>query len=374
MVGNETAATKNSRLVGTTFSYDITRFPFAALFLNRLNQHPATKSAGLESLENLHRSFNSKTIGSVYDVLYAFEEEAEFRDLYGQYIDSCVRPLFGDAIRFQRKPGIRVHLPETMTVQYHTDEWYGHGRDVLNFWSPLTRAFESNSLHVADLQTSIAETGRLEAAKASLPEINAALARVAKPLALDYGQTFIFSARSIHGTENNATGLTRFSMDYRAVAVGGDTGVKNVDDYYLTTGSEQDTDRSSREQSLRACSYLFPKHGFTRFVDSNHQRSVVQEFARSRGLTIIAEETEIRTMSHHPSLLQLAKGVGTHQFDSVVLFSVLCLPPDRTDRARLFETARANNIRLFFALERLAFPSEADEAALELIWAREFGQ
>lgn len=78
-----------------------------------------------------------------------------------------------------------------------------------------------------------------------------------------------------------------------------------------------------------------------------------------------AEETEIRTMSHHPTLLALAERKGTHAVDAVVLFSLFCLPEARIDRARIYDAARASRTTLYFANERLTFPATHAEADLE---------
>jgi hypothetical protein len=78
--------------------------------------------------------------------LYSFEESEAFLSTYRAFVASEVLPRFSASMRYQRKPGIRIHLPGGRTVQFHTDEWYGHGPGVFHCWMPLRAAVGSNSV------------------------------------------------------------------------------------------------------------------------------------------------------------------------------------------------------------------------------------
>src|SRR5215467_9026953 len=112
-------------LIGTNHKFDVERYPFAPLFLRHLNGALTSRQKkAVKSLADLHHVFSPENLSEAYDELYSFEERPEFLDLYCRFIHESVVPLIPGAY-FQRKPGIRIHLPNTRTVQYHTDEWYG---------------------------------------------------------------------------------------------------------------------------------------------------------------------------------------------------------------------------------------------------------
>jgi len=352
--------------IGTTVSFDTTRFPFAGLFLARINQ----RGGSLAELSRLHEVADEGSLAKVYQDCYQLMGEPPFVDLYRALHKEVVAPYLGVPFRYQIKPGIRIHLPGTKTVQYHTDEWYGHGKDVLNLWMPLTNAHDSNSLFVASLDDSLREVGRLEADKATMATINERLARVVRPLDLKFGQVYVFNAQCVHGTEQNCTGTTRVSLDFRLLPSGGDSGTKSIGEYYRALGTNGDCADNGRSVNYQACSYLFGAQGFTRHISNANQRLVCVQFAKQHGIQLLAEETEIRTMPHHPTLLALAEGKGTHEFNSVVLFSVLCLPREWEDRQQIYRAALEHTTTLFFANEQLAFAEERQIDVVEETWHR----
>ena len=240
-------------------------------------------------------------------------DEANFQSQYRRFIERLVAPLIKFPFRFQRKPGIRIHLPAVLMVQFHTDEWYGHEPDVVNFWMPLTDAFDSNTLFVATLEDYLREVARLESEKASMEIVNDDLAEILQPLTSTYGRVHVFNAKVVHGSKPNQISKTRVSLDFLILPKGADPGLKPIDEYYTTLQSTQPPANASvvSPDGSRACSYLFGAHGFMRHISTANHRLICDEFARKYHIQIIAEEIEIRTMTHHPTLLALAEGTGT---------------------------------------------------------------
>ena len=142
------------------FHYPVRDFPFAQLFVDRLNS-VAPPSKHISELEKLHTKYEREEIAGLYQTLYAFVAEPEFQTLYREFIREYVFGVVGTTGSFQGRPGIRIHPPNGKTVQFHCDEWYGHGPDVINFWMPLTRAFSTNTLFAVPLERSIVEVEQL---------------------------------------------------------------------------------------------------------------------------------------------------------------------------------------------------------------------
>ena len=126
------------------------------------------------------------------------EAYAAFVASYRKFAQDVVAPIVGGPIAYQCPPTLRLHFPGTRPLgTVHRDSDYdGHTGDEINFWIPVTRAFESNSLHVE-----------------SAPD-----AGDYAPVALQVGDLLRFDGeRCRHHTVANATGRTRVSLDFRVI-------------------------------------------------------------------------------------------------------------------------------------------------------------
>lgn len=356
--------------LGSVLSFDQAKYPFDTLFLERVRAAtPETKD--LADLSLLHERVGDRELSQVYDAIYALTREPAFRAPYLRMMQEVLTPHFDVPFRFQRVPGVRIHTPNSRTVQYHSDNWYGHGPEVLNFWMPITRSFGTNAVYVATQEDSLREIDTIVARKLRQPEIDERLQAICTPVELDFGKIRVFNAQTAHGTQKNETGRTRISIDFRILMEGVDPSSKDPLEYYASVSdfdvaaAESDTPKTP----VRVGAYIFPKHGFSRHLPAPSQRAVVHEYAKNKKLQIVTEETEIFPMSHHPTLLNLAAGKGAESVGGVLLFSVLCLPQDRAIRQEIFETAEKSGTTLFFANENLVFPGRSSardiESALE---------
>jgi len=355
-------------LVGTLLSYDVEAYPIPDLFQDCVSDF--LKKNGLRPsrpLGELHHAVDFERLSELTPFLFSMLNGSEFQTLYRRFIEDVIAPLFPKPIGYQWVPNPRVHLPKGRTVQYHTDEWYGHGPNAFNFWLPMTRAYGSNTLRAASLADSIRLCRQFERDKLPQHEINKRSALSVTPVECGPGQIYVFNARCLHGTEQNRTPQTRVSMDFRILQRGDSSGDKPLGAYYRTLADAVTRKTSSVTVSkpLHAAAYVYPRYGFTRFVSQPHQRLIIDAFARKNSAIVVDEETEIRTMPHHPALLQLATGAGLKKINAVILFSVLCLPPKAQDRTKILRTAKASGVRVLFASESLHYPDRHSEADIE---------
>jgi hypothetical protein len=131
----------------------------------------------------LHRQFYDSFSGSL---------ARAYLDLVRDVADRC----FDEPLLYQRVPTFRVQLPDNVAVgEFHTDGDYNHQVGELNFWVPLTRAWGTNTLWLAD------EDGR-------------------RSVDLDPGSIFVFDGvRTRHGNLVNRTDFTRVSIDFRILPI-----------------------------------------------------------------------------------------------------------------------------------------------------------
>lgn len=160
--------------------------------------------------ENLKFENPLECLQTKYHELYAnkISINSNFLDLYNNFIGEYISKLFDFKFYYQKKPYLRVHQKEKVSVlDYHTDNQYlveSHFSDFyknilqneINFWLPLTEAYDTNSLWV---ETSLGS-------------------KKFNPIKASYGDLIQFDGSNLHhGTEVNKTGQTRVSFDFRIV-------------------------------------------------------------------------------------------------------------------------------------------------------------
>lgn len=341
---------------GDILTFDPLTYPFDGLFLEKIRKK-FPEASSLQGLADLHSLLPCVELGKIYSCLYQSLREATASTLYRRLLREEISKFLKEPFYFQRVPTIRIHPPGARSVHYHTDYWYGHGPEVLNFWIPLTPAFSTNSIFTADDQDSLRLTSLLEQECLDQTEMDKRLRGICSPVTADTGTCYVFHSRTVHGTEENHTLRTRVSIDFRILPHGKDPGTKNIDEYYCKSSRIEDPiGLEFPAKKLRVGSYIFPKYGFARFISTFNQRAVILAYADRCNLEVVLEETELFNVAHHPILMNLASGHGTQDFDGVLLFSVLCLPEDPEIRRKIYEASENSGKFLFFANENLRFP------------------
>jgi sporadic carbohydrate cluster protein (TIGR04323 family) len=298
-------------------------------------------------------------IAALYARLYEFVDSLEFKHLYAKLGRSTVDSVLDGKGAFQRIPSLRLHFVGQKSVQFHTDEWYGHGREVVNCWLPLVPVSGNNSLFVLTPEESVELAAVFTREHASVQEMNGRMRAKARPLDARVGDIFVFSSRLMHGTEVNDTDVTRVSFDFRILPDGAARGVKSETFFASPAAYEAElrpaAGRSPAERRVGIV-YVNVHEGFTRFVSQRNQQLLAARYAEDCNISVLTAETEIVTMSHYPMLFDLLSGGAGRGCDVLLLFSVALLPHTEGERRRVFQMARAANLELKFVLEDVTFP------------------
>jgi hypothetical protein len=175
------------------YSYDTYEYPFAAIVSNHLGCH---------DLAALHNGVTYPLFSREKDQSTAFHERFyaigdAFHEVYRRFIRVVIANIVGQALVYQRIPTFRVHLPGNVAVgEFHRDRDYFHSPQEINFWLPLTKAWDTNTVWVESAE------GKEDF----------------RPVELKYGQFFMFDGANLkHGNKVNQTGVTRVSFDFRVV-------------------------------------------------------------------------------------------------------------------------------------------------------------
>jgi len=175
------------------FSYDIYSYGFALLL---------KRAVGSEDLSVLHEeleTFNVDTDQSskYHKIFYSLSENHQFFLNFKRFVKDEIRPLFDEDIIFQRKPTFRLHFKGNLAVgAFHRDRDYNHSMHEVNFFVPLTEAFDSNTVWVES------EEGKEDFS----------------PMEASYGEFYMWDGANLsHGNKKNTTGSTRVSFDFRVL-------------------------------------------------------------------------------------------------------------------------------------------------------------
>lgn len=162
---------------------------------------------GTDELENLHRmggyprgvvkpGSDNHTVW--HNKFYDSIASSGFMDIYNDFISEIIRPLFdNEALVVQNRPTFRIHWQGNLSVgAFHRYSDYNHNEAEVNFWIPVTHAFDTNTIWI--------ESAR---GKKDYSAIN-----------VHHGQALEFpGCELMHGNEINNTGQTRVSFDFRVI-------------------------------------------------------------------------------------------------------------------------------------------------------------
>lgn len=169
------------------FTYELGDFPFPSL---------VAETMGIDDLTQLvadlpKRTWQTDQQSPWHAAFYAGFER--WQSAYEWFVREVVAPRLDERCYYQRVPTFRVHLPGNVAVgEFHTDAQYNHPMGEVSFWLPLTDAYGTCSVWIADDNEELRPV-------------------IAKP-----GEVVEFSAvERRHGNWVNETGRSRVSFDFR---------------------------------------------------------------------------------------------------------------------------------------------------------------
>lgn len=302
------------------------------------------------TLSNLHKFAKPDGLDPVYAAIYDLFLTVEFKKPYDRLCRQIVEEKFAGRAAYQRVPSVRIQMPGQMSVNYHTDEWYGHGHSVQNFWAPLTPVAGTNSLYVCDEQTSLQITNKIRTERRSVQEMNQLARGVCRPLSMNVGEIYHFNSHIIHGTETNDTDKTRVSFDFRILSNGDDRGLK--DESFFVPFDEGPVDTKAGRKT--GVVYIGKRRGFTNVISQKYQALLCNRYAAENCISVLVSETELCGFDHLPTLWNMITGGYAGSFSNLIIFSAFLLPENRNERRRLAEECKARHLTVHFVAEDIA--------------------
>lgn len=179
-------------------SFDKTTFNFHSILQELLETDNLAALRSNHDASDKNSIYKNMELTDLYQKLYEkleSEEGQRFYDLFETFIIEVVRPLYDEAIIYQKRPTHRIHFADGHgAARFHTDMDYGHHRCEINYTVPQTNMYDTNSIWIESSE------GKGDY----------------KPMQADVGEMVEFQGAYLkHGAKHNRTGDTRVSFDFR---------------------------------------------------------------------------------------------------------------------------------------------------------------
>ena len=310
---------------------------------------------GYSDLENLHEHIEPTEVPKLLGLFNALDT-----NIMDEYLNGILKPIIGDTeYLVQRVPNLRIVLPDQdklgQVLIYHQGIWFGNGYGMRTIWSPITDAWDTNTMQIASLEDSVKFTKASIAEKWNYEKIEEESNKICKPANLNYGQALLFTQENIHGNVPNRTGKTRVSFEGRILLRGGDFNQKTPGGYFKRPFCE-DHAKTSPDGYRNAI--VMPTFDGPMFGDCNQftQTLLMQQYVNHNNIEVITKCTDLSTTN-----CTHAKYVARHRiYDNIVFPSIWAFQTEDLE-----EILEYDGVTVHFASEDLSCETrEEKELAL----------
>ena len=213
--------------------YNLEEYNWRQYFLDAVQE----KYPQVETLETTHKVMNPEELNDfAWDIQRICKTE-EFARKLDNFIEDIITPkLDGEDFMIQDVVGLRMVIPNQKkhgrTLTFHQGIWYGHGPGMLSVWTPLTKAWDSNSMQILPWEASRMITQKTYDEQLSYQEIQELCLEHSISCNTYPGQSWLFQQGHIHGNINNETDITRWSFDTRILIKSGNYGRRRPGAYF----------------------------------------------------------------------------------------------------------------------------------------------
>ena len=330
-------------------NFDVSRYSFDKMVASAICDDFFAASNGIKDLGKLHHFVSQNQIDDIFSKMYNLFRTDQFQEQYDLLCGELISEMFDGNARYQSIPSARIQLPNAQSVNFHTDQFYGHGSEIRNFWLPLTKVSGENSMYVVDDNDSVGLIESMRNNEASIVAMNQMCIDKSKPLSMLYGDLFCFHSSMLHGTVVNQTDSTRVSFDFRMVLGGSDIGLKDQS-FFIVPGTRNALSQQNEEKESAGC--YFSREGIEELVPSQkYQQIICLQYCQDNGLAPTILETELSGFDHLPSLWNLINGTWKGKFDHLVIYSRHNLLKDVEQSNNVLRELKKQNITTHFVFE-----------------------
>jgi len=275
----------------------------------------------------------------------------EFMQRYDDFAELYLKSLLDNQpYLLKRQPTLNVVLPNQdrlgRRLTFHTGIMVSNGRGQGTIWMPLTRCGDTNSMWIADLESSRRLNRRCIENQWSMSVYEKECLKISSPVELVPGQAHLFHQEHVHGNVNNETGYTRMAIDWHVLPLGGEYKRRLPGGFFRLPGDHaQGTHRDYSCQSF--VSYLNHSTDFTRGIPAVCQRMLIDNYCKQNKIIYSFHNSELEFFDWCPLLEHMIQQGP----DGIVMPSIYSLPTEPARRNYLLDLAGKNKVVLHFANE-----------------------
>lgn len=358
--------TPDSRWDNKILNYDKERYNWSGWALSVVQE----LKPEVDNIENLHLFFKVPELLTLRKHLEKWTNSKEFSTKLDDFFAEYVSPLIDDVdYLIQSTCGIRLVVPSQedlgRLLSFHTGYWTGYSNDMGTVWTPLSRAYGTNTMQVMSWDDSVRTMQKIHGEKLSLNELQSLCEEQMYPVEINVGQSWLFNQGHLHGNVNNITGISRMSFDARYAKLGGDFGPRRAGSFFRFPGQFSVIDQTKLQKGL-----------WVVFVDQNSEfigetpHYMVREFllgvAKNLNITVGEWSNEYWGCTWMPKLHDYTNKVT---LAGLVMASVHAFSGNIEQRLEMFANAINNGQQLIFVDENLLISTKEDLKIIEKIYS-----
>ena len=355
---------------GESINYNLEKYNFPKWALLRIQE----KYPQVNELESIHEVISVKELGDLQAWVSAGCETKEFMSMLDDFLTENIKPLVVDKeFLIQRFGTLRVVIPDQVKagriLNYHQGIFVGNGTGLRTIWTPFTKCWGTNTMHMLEMDISKEITRRSITESWSQEFFNNFAEKHSYDINLELGQSWLFNQELIHGNINNETDITRVSMDLRIMLKGENFGRKYPGQYFRKLFDWKDAEEQDAFPSGTFITYAGWNSKYTKHLPLNLQRAWMDKDLSKHDIVINDYQFENEYLNHLPNLKYL-----TSTIDNIVMLSIYALPDSKQSRQTIYQSAIENNCNLHFTQEDIILKSESDIKLIEeyLSWGNSY--
>ena len=330
-----------------TLEYNLKKYNWPKHVLELIQElYPKVKS-----LEKIHLSLSPAEFSEVTLHVQNSFSQIKYMKLFDNFAKEYLQSkIGGKKYLIKRQATLNLVVPNQVKIKrklpFHQGIFYNNGRGQRTIWMPITKAENTNSMYIANLQNSRVLTKRVIKEQMSLEQFEKECLKISKPVNLNPGHAHLFHQEHIHGNVNNETGYTRMAIDWHILIEGEEYGNRLPGGFFRAPGDyEQDITVNYDNKSF--ITYVSNNSKFDKYIPLIFQRKVIDEYCNHKEIKNLGIQFE----NEHLNWLPILEYYIKQKPHGIVLCSMYSLPDNSQSRNYLLNLALKNKVELHFANE-----------------------
>ena len=330
--------------------YDLNKFPWYDRILSVIQEIKPS----CPDIENLHEYFDRTEIVPLRKKIEQFVRTKEFSG----WVDDYFYDIIGDGdYLIQATPTLNVVLPDQQRqgslLTFHTGDLTAYSRGMHTIWTPVSKAFGSNSMQVVSREDSKNLTNVFFKEKLSMAKMQELCYQMSYPVEIKQGQAWLFDQDHWHGNINNTTGKTRIGLDIRAMYKGTKYGYRKPGSYFRFPNTIVETPKI--DINRRWIVFNDPAGDYLGTMPFYIARSFIENYVDKLGVKPVGWHNEYTLTDWNPHLEFF---ITETEVEGIALLSMHGLSSSINRRIELFEQCVDKDIHVLFCDENFLLNSK----------------